>query len=254
MSFRFLTLIPLCASLALAQDRSPVEPKTLPAPDQPVEPVKPSVKKLDDTRYQVGEIVFDQKTREIRFPVKVNMTEGLLEFLVVHQNGKIHESLFHTEISPTHLNLALTLLRYPASKELYPLPNETGGVSDRFPDVPADVKAAARVTIEAEWTEDGKTRRLPVNEMIQHEIKATAMTAGPWVYGGSDFNDGKFVAETSGDIIAIYFAMSALVNYPGEDHGNDDVWIPFPMRVPAQGTAVTLIISPYQKENPAPKP
>ncbi len=125
------------------------------------------------------------------------MTEGLLEYLIVHQNGKVHESLLSTEVSPTHLNLAFTLLRYPASKELYPLPNETGGVSDKFPEVPADVKAAARVTIDVEWTDDGKVRRVPVNEWIQHAVKATAMPAGPWVYGGSDFHEGKFVAETT---------------------------------------------------------
>ncbi len=254
MQLRFLILAPAFATLILAQDQSPVEPKSLPAPDQAVEAVKPSVKKLDATRYQIGEIVFDQKTREIRFPTRVNMTEGLLEFLVVHQNGKVHESLLSTEVSPTHLNLAFTLLRYSPSKELYPLPNETGGVSDNFPEVPADVKAAARVTIDVEWTDEGKVRRVPVNEWIQHEVKATAMPAGPWVYGGSDFHEGKFIAETSGDVAAIFLSMAALVNYPGDDNTNDDVWVPFPKRVPPQGTNVTVIIAPYPTAKPLPKP
>jgi hypothetical protein len=254
MRLRFLIVVSALASLAIAQDQSPVEPKSLPAPDQTVEPVKPSVKQLDATRYQVGEVVFDQKTREIRFPTRVNMTEGLLEFLVVHQNGKVHESLLSTEISPTHLNLAFTLLRYSPSKELYPLPNETGGLSDKYPEVPADVKAAARVSIDVEWSDEGKIRRVPVNEWIQHEVKATAMPAGPWVYGGSDFHEGKFVAETSGDIAAIFLSMAALLNYPGVDNIDDTVWIPFPKRVPPEGTNVTVIIAPYQNAKPLPKP
>ena len=71
-----------------------------------------------------------------------------------------------------------TLLRYTASKELYPLPNETGGTSGNFPEVPADVKAAARVTIDVEWTDaEGKVRRVPVNEWIQHAVKTSAMPA-----------------------------------------------------------------------------
>ena len=210
-------------------------------------PVQPSVKKLDETRYQIGDVILDQKTREIRFPARVNMTEGLLEYLIVHQNGKIHEALLATEISPTHLNLAFTLLRYAPSSELYPLPNETGGVSGNFPDVPAETKARARVNIDVEWTADGKTRRVPVNEWIQHEVKATAMPAGPWVYGGSEVHEGKYIPETSGDIAAIFLAMSAILNYPGTDNNNDDVWLPFPKRVPAEATLVTVIISPFQK-------
>nr|MCU0751014.1 hypothetical protein [Akkermansiaceae bacterium] len=83
---------------AFAQDRSPIEPSSLPAPDQAVEPVKPTIEKLDENRFRIGDITFDQKTREVRFPCKVNMTDGLLEYLLVHQNGKVHESLFVTEI------------------------------------------------------------------------------------------------------------------------------------------------------------
>lgn len=247
-------LLPFLAAVALAQDQSPVEPRALPAPDQAVEPVTPAVKQLDATRYQIGAVLFDQETREIRFPTQVNMTEGLLEYLAVHQNGKVHESLLATDVSPTHLNLAFSLLRYFPSKELYPLPNETGGTSDKYPEVPANVKTAARVTIEVEWSDEGKIRRVPVNEWIQHAVKTTAMPAGPWVYGGSDFHEGKFVAEMTGDIVAIFTSMAALVNYPGEDYENDTVWIPFPKRVPPVGTKVTVIIAPYQNTKPLPKP
>ena len=250
MFYRLLIAIPVCATLALAEDALPVARATA----QTAEPVKPTVKKLDATRYQIGEVVFDEKTREIRFPAKVNMTEGLLEYLVVHVNGKVHESLLSTEISPTHLNLAFTLLRYLPSRELYRLPNETGGTSDKFEEVSAEVKAASRVNIEIEWMVDGKIRRFPVNELIQNDLKATAMPAGPWVYGASDFHEGKFVAETTGDIAAIFLSQAALLNYPGVDFDNDDVWTPFPKRIPAEGTNVTVIIAPYQNTKPLPKP
>lgn len=244
-------LVPACATFVLAQPDPPAGPQ--PAPETSAEPVKPSVTKLDATRYQIGDVILDEKSREIRFPAQVNMTEGPLEYLIVHHNGKVHEALLTTEISPTHLNLAFSLLRFPASRELHPLPNETGGTSDKFPDVPAAVKAASRVAMDVEWTADGKLRRNPVNEWIQHAVKATSMPAGPWVYGGSDFYDGKFIAETSGDVAAIFLAQSALLNYPGDDHDNDDVWVPFPKRIPAEGTKVTVIIAPFQNAKPLPK-
>lgn len=252
MTPRLVTLVfAASASLAIAQDRSPVEPEALPAPDQSVEPAKPEVEQIDETRYRIGKVTLDKKTREIRFPAKVNMTEGVLEYLVVHQNGKVHESLLATDVSPTHINLAFTLLRYPASRELYPLPSETGGASNKYPDVPAEVKAGARVSIDVEWTEEGKTKRLPVNDWIQHAVKTTAMPPGPWVYGGSDVFEGKFVPETTGDISAIFVNPAAILNYTGEDNKDDTVWLVYPKRVPAEGTNVTLIITPFSNQ-PAP--
>jgi hypothetical protein len=216
--------------------------------------VEPAIEKIDADHYRIGKITFNRKNREIRFPAKVNMVEGLLEFLVVHENGKIHESLFVTDISATHLNLAFTLLRYPASHELYALPNDTGGLSDKFPEVPQEIKNAARIMIEVEVTQDAKSRRRPVNEWIQHAGKKAAMPAGPWVYGGSEIYDGKFVPESTGDIIAIFLARSAMINYPGDDNRDDDVWLPFAKRVPAQGTEVTLILSPFQTKKTTAKP
>lgn len=249
-----LLLLATGAPFTHAQDRAPVEPASLPAPDQAVAPVKPAIEKLDATRFRIGKIIFDQKSREIRFPAKVNMSEGLLEFLIVHENGKVHEALLNTDISATHLNLAFTLLRYPASRELYALPNETGGLSGRFPDVPADIKAGARVAIDVEWTDNGKTRRLPINDWIQHAVKTTAMPPGPWVYGGSEFYAGKFAPETSGDIAAIFVSQSSLINYPGQDNQDDTVWVAFPKRVPPIGTNVTVIIAPDSKSPLLPKP
>lgn len=247
-------LLSLWPSFADAQDRSPVEPKSLPLPDQKVEPTQPAVEKIDGNRYRIGKITIDKKTREIRFPAKVNMIEGLLEFLVVHENGKVHESLLATDISPTQLNLAFTLLSYRASQELYPLPNGTGGVSNKFPDVPAEVKESARIKIEFEWSEDGKSRKASANEWIQHAVKTSeTMPSGAWVYGGSGFQDGKFNAEVTGDIIAIFLSQAAMINYPGTDNQDDEVWVPYPKRVPEIGTNVTVVITPFSKTDKTPK-
>ncbi len=213
------------------------------------EPQKPSVEKLDGNLCRVGQVTFDTKTREIRFPAKVNMIEGLLEYLVVTEAGKVHESLLSSTITPTDLNLAFTLLRYPPSKELTPLPNDTGGASNNYPDVPADIKAAARVNIEVEWQEAGKIRRLSVNDMIRHNDKNTAMPAGTWIYGGSEVFEGKFVADSTGDLIAIFVNSAAILNAFTVDNRDDKVWTPYPKRVPALATSVTVIITPHQ--NPA---
>ena len=117
-----------------------------------------------------------------------------------------------------------------------------------------DVKAAARVNIEVEWTDDGKVRRVPASDWIQHAVKATAMPAGPWVYNGSEYHEGKYVPEMCGDIIGILVAPSAVLNYPGADNDNGNIWNPFQKRVPPVDTAVTVIITPFPSTPVPPKP
>ena len=229
-------------------DQAPVEPRTLPAPDQPVGENKPPIKELDAERVQVGDVIVNRKTREIRFPAAVNMASGeLLEFAIVHANGKVHESLLLTNVSPTHLNLAFKLLRYEGSPEYYAAYEEDGSQSSRFPVVKEEVKAAARIDMSVEWEDQGKTRTAKINEWISNATTGQAMPADPWVYGGSIFYDGKYQAEATGDISAIFLSNAALINFSGKDNNSDEVWLPFPKRVPPEGTKVTVIISPHQK-------
>lgn len=243
----------LAGSRLLLADPAPVEPKTLPAPDQPVAEVQPVVKELDAERLQIGEVIFNRKTREIRFPAAVNMArEELLEYAIAHVNGKVHESLLITEISATHLNLAFKLLRYQASGEFYAVMEADGSYGNRFPVVPPEVKEAARIDIGVEWKEGDKTRTAKLHEWISHGADGKPMDADPWVYGGSGFHEGQFMAETTGDIAAIFLSNTALINFSGKDNNSDEVWLPFPKRVPAEGTKVTVIIAPYKK--PAAKP
>lgn len=253
---RIAAIFVACSSILRgdpATERAPVEPRTLPAPDQRVEEVKPAVKKLEGDRFQVGEVIFDAKTREIRFPAAVNMAgEELLEFAIVHVNGKVHESLLVTEISATDLNIAFKLLRYQASAEFYPIQEADGSYSNEFPKVSDEVKKAARINLSVEWKEGDKTRTAKLHEWIAHGSTGKPMAADPWVYGGSGVYEGKFMAESTGDIAAIFLSNSALINFSGKDNNSDEVWLAFPKRVPTEGTKITVIIAPYQK--PAAKP
>ena len=205
---------------------------------------KPKIEKIDENLYRVGDVTLDKSTREIRFPALVNMKEGLLEFLIVHEHGAVHEALFRTHVSPTHINVALTLLHYKPSKEFYRIPKDDGISSDEFYEVPEETKRAARLNIYVEFEKDGETKRLPANDWVRHETTAKAMPQDPWVYGGSGFYKGNFIPEGSGQIAAIYITDTALINYPGKDNINDEVWTVMTERVPDLETKVTLVLAP----------
>ena len=279
MTRRLAILLAALPLLILAQDPPPATPAPAPAPapvatdkpaasatdkpaasagdsTAPAAPVKPQVEKLGEGKYRIGGVTIDAKAREIRFPAKVNMDAGLLEYIICKAQGKLHEALLSTEINATHLSLAFTLLRYVPSPELFGLRDETGHPTGFYPEVAAAVKAGARIAVEVEWTLDGKTHRLPINEWIQLTAKETGMLAGPWLYTGSEFYEGKFVPEMTGDLAAIMVDQGCLINYPGADNvdNGSQVWYGFPKRIPAVGTPVTVIITPYSNTRPLPKP
>ena len=152
------------------------KPEPTPAKSAVAEPVKPSVIKLDDTRYQIGEVILNRQSREIRFPAKASMIQGLVEYILVLEKGKVHESLLTTGISPTHLNLAFNLLGYLPSIELFSTIDETGHMSGIYPNVAAAVKTSARIAIEIEWNDHGSTHRAPINTWLQNKAEGKTMS------------------------------------------------------------------------------
>lgn len=227
------------------KDPSPKE-NSPPATASPQDP-QVQVEELPDGKVRIGLVTLDRKSREIRIPSVVNMSGNeLLEFALVHTQGKIHESLLTSDALPLHLNLAFKLLRYPPSAHLYLEVDADGSITDRFRQEKPEIKAAASLKIEVEWTQDGRTRKNPINDWIVNAATGKAMPADPWIYGGSFFYNGKFVAQDSGDMLAIFLSNAALVNFSGQDNQSDEVWTAFPKRVPQEGTPVTVIISPHQ--------
>ncbi len=248
-----IALFSLSAAVLPADEviaRAPVEPSSLPAPDQPMAEARPAVEKNPDGTMTIGDVTFDPRSRSIRFPARINQTEGLLEFLLVHQNGKIHESLLVTDISATNLNLAFKLLRYKSSRELYYKVEEDGSLSGEFEEATPEEKKDSRVQVLIEWKPDAKEKRggeiVKARDWINHATTEKPMPDSPWVYGGSFIYEGRFVAESSGDLIAIFLSNAALINFSGKDNELDEVWLPHPSRVPPEGTPVTVIIEPYQ--------
>lgn len=227
-----------------------------PAPDAPAEtpqPTQPAVIPLDASRFRIGEVEFNKETRAITFPAAVNMSKGLLEYVIVHENGKVHESLLRTKIDPTHLNVALKLLRYQPSPELFPVRDEDGKFTGSMPVTDPKIKAAARVAIRVHWKTGDDDHSAEINDWVLDTGTNKPMPPGPWVYGGSVIYEGRFLAAETGDIAAILTNEISLFNYPGKDKENDEVWVARTKVVPPDGTPVTVEIRPWQTPAP-PKP
>lgn len=212
----------------------------------PAEETKPSseVKSLGKGKYSLGLIEFDENSRRISFEGEVNQVEGVLEFAIVHEKGKIHESLLTTKASPLHLNIALKLLHFQESPELFPILDENFENTGKFPTVSEKQKTASRLQILVSWIKEGKKEEVSLNDLIYHSFEERKMAPIPWLYQGSYVNDSAFKAETSGDLAAIYITRSSLINYAGQDNDIDEPWTANGKLVPPPGTPVTITFAP----------
>ncbi len=234
---RAFAAILISTSLSLAEGEE--------TPPGAAAPEKPSVRDLGDGKFEVGLVTFHQKTRELSFASEVNMQEGPLEFAIVHYNGKIHESILITKARPFHINIALKLLGFKESKELFPILDEEFRPTGKFPKVPEVTRNAARAEILLEWTsKDGKKSEASLNDWVIYTVTGRPLPALPWVYGGSYLHNNSFQAEASGDIVALFTSNASLFNWPGKDARLDDVWLPNTKRIPPVGTTVKVTIKP----------
>ena len=92
------------------------------AEDKPSADPAAAAKRIKQTgpgQYELGEVKFNSVSRQVRVPTKVNMREGAIEFALVHDTGKVHESLLKMTASAVDIQVALLLCNYqPGEKGL----------------------------------------------------------------------------------------------------------------------------------------
>ena len=227
----------LALGVAFSQEEPPAEAKA---------EVKKPVK-LEGDNYKFGEILFNSKTREIRFPAEIIQNEVILEYALVQAiTGKVHESLLATEIRPVDLQIVMKLLRYKASKrDIFPEYDEEGEVAKPMGD---DGKGRVEFLITTK-DKDGKSKTFPLSDWVERRDyedvdKRTPMVAKSFAYTGSDIYEGVYIAEAEGGFAAIYRYSGAMFNAFQELSDNDDVWFPKEGVVPPIGTKVEVTIKP----------
>jgi len=181
----------------------------------------------------------DKARRTATFPAEINMTQGMLEYLLVVDTGKTHESLLSTKIQPYDIQVAMLLLGVKPS-----------GKSDSEP--PAQINRAylatapeltgASVEMFLDWKAAHGPRHARAEDMIWNLHRNVVMTEGPWIYNGSEMYDGRFLAQIDGSITALVRDSAALMNNPRPGNDDDQIWEVYSRVVPSEGTPVTVTI------------
>jgi hypothetical protein len=194
----------------------------------PIEMVSPGI-------FEIGEIRINKEKKEISFPVVVNMDTDshILEYLLVENSGKLHESLLRTDVSPYALQVSLLLLGLEGSLNPFA---EQG--DPRKPE-------GDRVSIHVTWQAGSQTKTAMVEEWLALGKKKVKDV--PWVFTGSVISNGMFLAQMEKSIIALYHDPIAILDHQLEEGASDEVWFVNVDNIPPAGTKVSLVIGKKKK-------
>jgi hypothetical protein len=184
-------------------------------------------------------IQIDKQTRTVTFPAAINMTAGMLEYLLVTDMGKTHESLLSTKIQPYDIQVAMLLLGIkPASKaDSQPPAQITRQYLQNSPGLKGET-----INLFLSWQDPTGNHRVRAESIIWNLHTNAPMTDGPWTYNGSEMYGGKFLAQVDGSIGALVRDPAALLNNPRPGNDDDQIWEVNTKTVPKAGTPVDVII------------
>ena len=195
------------------------------------------VKYLGDGYFQVGRVKINSRKKTITFSGSVNMREGAVEYLLVHSNGKTHESVFVTEVKPEDLHIAALLLGVKPQHDLGPADRGT------------KVNDNAALVINVKWERNGPTADYPLHELVALKKDPSApdrksLASLPWLYNGSMVSEkASFQAGSSGSFISIIRDPESMMNYPGKSRTNDDIHAPASTKLPRKDHPVQFVIT-----------
>jgi hypothetical protein len=198
------------------------------AGDKPSAELKERVKQVGPGMYRVGDVTVDAKLGVAAFPAKVNQLVGLIEYALVTEIGKIHESFLSTKARPSDIHAAMLLL---------------------------GVKPPGGASIDVGWKVGGKWVRKPILDCIgQYPLEAASerddkvtdksfdTKSRDWKWTGARLRNGKLTATVSGSILSLQPDMDALALVdPMVDTGRFGFHV-CPKRVPKLGQAVQVFI------------
>jgi hypothetical protein len=189
------------------------------------------IKQLADGRLQIGVVTLDPKAKSLSFPATVNMCTGLVEYALVTSSGKVHESIFKTQAEPFHLHTALLLLGAKLETNI-----DATVFFDPKREIPGP-KLKIEVIIPGP---NGRTNL--VDRFLRNaQDKAPREIQVPfWIYNGSRFSDGAFLAQREGSIISLIADPAALINNPRQDRENDELWSANTPEVPPMDSPVAV--------------
>ncbi len=215
----------------------------------------PVIREVSPGLFEIGQIRLDQKARTVRFPGLLNMKDGIIEYLLVTTRGSTHESLLASDVQPNDLHFAMLLLGAkgapadPGEENAAPSGQINAEYLKKAPKLRGDA-----IAITVAWKAGDEEKSAPVEDWVFNQQTKKAMERGPWIYNGSIFSNGHFMAQIEGAFAALVTYPSALINNPRKGNDNDQIWLVNEKALPPVQTPVEISIQLLPNPDPPAKP
>ena len=186
-------------------------------------------------------------SREVLVPAFIAIDSGWIEQIACLRGTREHESIFVVECQPSLVHSALLLIglesgvpgRWQERKrgERYEI--------ERIPPTGVPVRIRVRFT-----DTDGRFVESSVEEMVMGSPDGAVFPPTPWMFCGSRFDrEGRYVADYSGSLVGFATFGDEVLGLPGviSDQVSVDaaVWEIRSEKVPAPGTPISLVLTPW---------
>lgn len=206
-------------------------PAGITTPPQP-ETLSSEVTKINDNLYKMGNVKIHKDKRSISIPGSINMADGLVEYLACGLRGKLHESVLALDAEPFHIHAALLLIGLVPGDR--PLPFQGS------PEPPCGDPLVLRIS----WKgPDNKLVEYPPEDLIINTDEKKTMEKSDWVFSGSAMNDGRYMAQIDGSVVAVFHDPYAIIDHRSISGADDTHFFANKEILPPYGTPVELKIS-----------
>jgi hypothetical protein len=207
---------------------------------KPPENISSEVIKLSEDLYQVGNVKIHKNQRFISMQGSINMPDGLIEYLACNKRGKLHESILSLDVEPYHIHVALLLLGLVPGDR----PISFQGASEPPCGDPVKIKISWRGA-------DNKMMEYSPEDLIINIDDKKTMEKSDWVFSGSRFLNGQYLAQMLGSVVAVFHDPDAIIDDRSITGADDTHFFANKEVLPPIGTQVELKI--FAENDPAVK-
>ena len=197
------------------------------------------VKKAGEEVYLMGDIEINPEKGCVSFPCSINMTSGLLEVLLCRPEGKVHESLLVTSVTPLEFQTALLLLGLDPVNEV---PEDTAKI-DKLSPYKSIETSGDSVQLFIETEQSGKKQKRPAEYFVRDERTQSPLVQGTWFFKGAVTHQSDHViVDNSTTMISTYLDPVTLMEINASSRFNDELFYVNENAGLTKGQPVTLII------------
>ncbi len=197
------------------------------------------VKNLGNGRLQVGNIIINEFSREALIPGRINMREGIIEFIACTTGGmKNYESALEMDTDAKSFNLSMILLGLD--------PKKGKAAAYHFDPNPPQ---GDEVEISIQWDTDKGKKTIAAQELIFDMETGKTFPNSHWIYTGSIFLDnGTYLAEEAGVLIGFVHDPASIIESPLLDGtGSYGSLVVNSEILPEVGTKIQMTIKPHKE-------